>query len=76
MIKIMKSYANDDKDQLLAEVDGELRHCPFCGNEGIIYGDGEHYWTAGCSKCPVEITEIYFTLEEAVWEWNRRAGDD
>ncbi len=75
MIRIMKSYANDDEDQVLAEVDGELKRCPFCGSEGVIYGDGENYYTAGCSECPIENVEIYFTLEEAVEAWNRRADD-
>jgi len=76
MIKIMKSYVRNGENPVLSEVDGELKRCPFCGSEGVIYGDGDHYYTAACSECLVEIVNFYFTLEEAVAAWNTRADDD
>lgn len=55
---------------------GELKKCPFCGSEAIIYEDHEYNdaYMVGCKGfCKLEpMTEWCKTKEEAIAQWNTR----
>lgn len=70
MIRVIKSYVKEGENPVCAEIEGELRRCPFCGSEAEIVRDGPRYYYPACSECPIEMHEIYFTAEEAACAWN------
>ena len=51
----------------------ELKPCPFCGEEAVIYiwngGEG----TPRCKQCRCQIDDFFDKKEEAIAAWNRRA---
>ena len=58
----------------------ELKPCPFCGGEGCVQ---EHVFigltsTFGvvCLDCCCETRQFYYTKEDAIEAWNRRADDE
>lgn len=63
------------KDEDQRAEPGELKPCPFCGNDDpILYDfDGED-WAVECGKglCTAQ-TIMVDTREQAVQNWNRRA---
>lgn len=70
MIRVVKSYVKENENPVFAELEGELRRCPFCGSDAEIVRDGPKYYYPACSKCPIEMHEIYFSPEEAARAWN------
>ena len=53
----------------------ELKPCPFCGGEVIIYLLGSGEWVSECKSCGATVPE-QDTKEAAVEAWNRRAEDE
>ena len=64
----------------------ELKPCPFCGSEEILFlisghfkpwsGDGMSLWyKCACYECGTQIDNGETrTMKEAAREWNKRAG--
>lgn len=57
--------------------------CPFCGNSeldleegGVDYHDDDHYesWIVVC-KCGVKSPHEFYSQEQAIAFWNKRAPD-
>ena len=70
------------------EMSDELKPCPFCGHEAVIYQIPEdskinrlywNVWIVGCDGeivCPGHVWKtapIYVTKESAIEHWNKRA---
>ncbi len=56
------------------EVEANLLPCPFCGEAGQLAelcDDGDIFWIAECSKCPVK-TYDQATADDAAIIWNTR----
>lgn len=58
----------------------ELKPCPFCGGEAVIwtmdeFDDGDFYYRAECRNCQAGFGVNHETKEEAIESWNRRADD-
>lgn len=60
---------------------GEALPCPFCGNSkldleegGVDYHDDDHYesWIVVC-KCGVKSPHEFYSQEQAIAFWNKRA---
>ena len=61
----------------------ELKPCPFCGGEVLIYGSGKYvYWKhkeksgIDCILITPEIIHGAKSLAEGYKKWNRRATDE
>lgn len=60
----------------------ELKHCPFCGEEGysvhlqkLVYANEDFKrWSVICETCGAEISE-FIAPERAIEAWNRRVND-
>ena len=61
----------------------KLKPCPFCGGEASItlydpydgyQGANSSYYIARCSKCSVEMSNIF--KQELIKAWNRRTNDE
>lgn len=51
----------------------KLKKCPFCGGEAHVVGLSTK-WVV-CSKCEAE-SGCFYTEEDAIEAWNRRASND
>ena len=56
----------------------ELKPCPFCGGEGYvahrILPSGIVWFGCGCKKCRIQFGCYKSSVEEAIEQWNKRAG--
>lgn len=54
----------------------ELKKCPFCGGEAILYKyfDFVNKHRVECTNCDMH-TPVYITKEKAVEVWNRRVEE-
>ena len=54
--------------------------CPFCGGKAeiIIFSVEYGTVTVGCTNeaCDITMGKAFFTDEEAIQHWNRRANDE
>lgn len=50
----------------------ELKPCPFCGNDAVLYEDYEGGWVIECKRCFVQIWRKN-SKKAAIKAWNRRA---
>lgn len=57
----------------------ELKPCPFCGGKAeiIIFSTKYGTVTVGCinEECDIPMGKAFFSDEEAIQHWNRRAND-
>ena len=63
-------------DYLLG-VEEEIKRCPFCGGKAEVKGSNGDYWVrcVGGDDCEIHPeTGCYYTADEAIAIWNRRAG--
>lgn len=61
-------------------MNNDLKPCPFCKGEVIVFSSGNHwpeeYFKILCKKnCCVQ-GKFFKTPEEAAEAWNRRASDE
>ena len=58
----------------------ELKSCPFCGGKAeiIMFNTEDGMVTVGCTneECDITMGKAFFTDEEAIRHWNRRANDE
>ena len=59
----------------------ELKPCPFCGNDEVVYEQYEHTvglrWRVVCCGCMAMVDPGYTQQRHQVAEmWNRRHGGD
>jgi Lar family restriction alleviation protein len=54
----------------------ELKPCPFCGREAVVYDAGDTdfgpAWYVACDKCSCQIDKEHYTKAEAIAAWNQR----
>ena len=50
----------------------ELKPCPFCGGEAMVFGYHDVFWEAECLRCHGAAGN-YETKAEAIDAWNTRA---
>lgn len=63
---------------------GELKNCPFCGSNGMVYGDKSHGFYASCTECECAIGYdnhpahgySFTNRAEAIYAWNERVEDE
>ncbi len=53
----------------------ELKPCPFCGNDAVLYEEYEGGWVIECKVCFVKIWRKN-SKKAAIKAWNRRANND
>lgn len=55
---------------------GELKKCPFCGGEAILYKSFDYVnkCRVECTNCNI-CTQNYDTKGEAIEAWNRRVKE-
>ena len=58
-----------------------LKSCPFCGNDNVIFCPDEEQWIADittgfiwCNRCGFT-SDSFYSEEIAAENWNRRADD-
>lgn len=57
----------------MSEIEIELKPCPFCGSNDVVFGAGlEDEYYVECWDCSAKI-ESCKSLEEAITGWNCRA---
>lgn len=53
---------------------GELRACPFCGDEPVVTKSSQEEWWVECDNCRDHTASVLRESEaEAIAAWNRRA---
>ena len=53
----------------------ELKPCPFCGGEDILFHEANRTYQADCRDCEASAQYAY-SRKEAIANWNRRPGDE
>lgn len=58
---------------------GEIKPCPFCGGEAVVWRFGYRHVVIECANYNVDSHRVYMQGEdedEVIASWNRRAGDE
>ena len=66
--------------------EAELKPCPFCGGSAFInphsywniktHRSTDHTFGVVCEVCNAQTTQFFYTDDEAIEAWNRRATND
>lgn len=52
----------------------ELKRCPFCGSDPIVWRDGFGFTFIECTNCEIELA--HKEPSEVAKAWNTRPGED